>query len=220
MATAQLESPAGTLAELLDRLGDIPPERIRTRPAIGTASEGDVIAVRLSPERRLCELVEGVLVEKTMGTREALLAGYIVYLLWDFLKTHDLGIALGADGYVRLLPGLVRIPDVCFISWDKLPERKFPAAAIADLVPDLAVEVLSESNTKKEMDRKLAEYFQAGVALVWFIDPETRTAEVIRSLSDRQPITADQSLQGEPVLPGFTLSLAELFQKLPASEEQ
>jgi Uma2 family endonuclease len=65
----------------------------------------------------------------------------------------------------------------------------------------------------------LKDYFQAGVSLVWFIDPKTRTGEIIRSLSERQKIEADQSLSTEPVLPGFSLSLAELFEKLPTGKQ-
>ena len=76
------------------------------------------------------------------------------------------------------MPGLVRIPDVTFVSWKRLPGHKLPAEPIPDLIPNLAVEVLSVSNTKAEIDRKIGEYFRVGVQLVWMIDPPTRTAEV------------------------------------------
>jgi hypothetical protein len=79
---------------------------------------------------------------------------------------------------MRLGTGLVRIPDVSFISWDRMPGRQIPARPIPDLVPDLAVEVLSEGNTDKEMERKRGEFFRAGVRLAWFIDPVDRTAVV------------------------------------------
>ena len=75
----------GTLAELLHRLGDVPLERIRRRPAPGTATEEDVVRARDSIEKRLCELVEETLVEKPRGTRESLLAGIILHWLWNFL---------------------------------------------------------------------------------------------------------------------------------------
>src|SRR3954453_18588796 len=110
----------GTLAELLYRLGDVPLERIRRRPAPGTATEEDVVRARDTGERRLCELVEGVLVEKPMGTREGLLAGIILHWLWTFLEKEKLGKAFGADGFMRLMPGLVRIPDVSFVSRERL----------------------------------------------------------------------------------------------------
>ena len=67
---------------------------------------------------------------------------------------------------------LVRIPDVSFVSWDRVPGRKFPSEPVPPLVPDLAVEVISPSNTPKEMDEKLQEYFEKGVRLVWFVRPK------------------------------------------------
>src|SRR4051812_47884132 len=89
--------------------------------------------------------------------------------LSNFVVTNDLGIATPADGVVRLVQGLVRIPDVAFFGWERLPGRVVPRDPIPDLVPDLAVEVLSEGNTKGEMQRKLREYLLAGVRLIWFI---------------------------------------------------
>src|SRR5438552_3940416 len=180
MATVSFESSTGpeTFADLLAQLGGIPAERVFLRPMPGTATEADVLAALRRPRKRLCELVEGVLVEKVMGTKEGLLAGLILYLLWDFLESHDLGMAFPGDSPFKLKLGLVRIPDVCFISWDRLPTGELPDEAVASVVPDLAVEVLSKSNTRREMERKLRDYFQAGVRLVWFIDPRTETARV------------------------------------------
>jgi Uma2 family endonuclease len=133
------------------------------------------------------------------------------YFIEQFLGRHDLGIVLGADGTLRFMPGLVRIPDVSFISWDKLPNRELPAEPIPDVVPDLAVEVLSEGNTPEEMRRKLGEYFKAGVRLVWFIDPAKRTAEVYTSPRRKTVVPANGVLNGNRVLPGFRLALQELF---------
>src|SRR5207249_4685656 len=107
-----------TLADLLEHLGSIAPERVRFRPTPGTATEKDVLAIRHSPEHRLCELVDGVLVEQAMGFRESFLAGVLFTILWGFVKSRNLGLVTGADGTIRLVSGLVRIPDVAFISWD------------------------------------------------------------------------------------------------------
>ena len=73
---------------------------------------------------------------------------------------------------VWLFRGLVRIPDVAFTSWERLPGRRVPPEPIPELAPDLAVEVLSQSNTEAEMTRKRGEYFAAGVRLVWLVDPD------------------------------------------------
>ncbi len=199
-----------TVADLLKRLGNIPPERVWLHPVPGTATEQDVIDIE-AHQNRLCELVDGVLVEKTVGYYESRVAGLLIYYLELFLGRYDLGIVLGPDGTLRIMPGLVRIPDVSFISWDKFPNRELPAEPIPNLVPDLAVEVVSEGNTAEEMRRKLREYFKAGVRLVWLIDPATRTAEAYTSPRKKTIITADQALDGGTVLPGFRLSLQELF---------
>ena len=203
--------PPETLADLLDRLGNIPPERIRFHPYPGTATEKDVLAARDSADKRLCELIDGVLVEKAMSTREALLAGLILHLMWDFLEKEDLGMVLGADGMLRLWPGRVRIPDVAFISWDQLPSGELPNKAIASLWPDIAVEVLSKSNSPREIQIKIQEYFRAGTHLVWIVDPKTQTAEVYHSPTDCTKVGKNGSLVGEDVLPGFSLPLKKLF---------
>jgi Uma2 family endonuclease len=75
----------------------------------------------------------------------------------------------------------------------------------------LAVEVLSRGNTKKEIDRKLRDFFKAGVRLAWVIQPKTQTAEVYTSPTKPRHVGKDQSLDGGDVLPGFTLSLKDLF---------
>src|SRR5262249_13338219 len=138
----------GNFAALLERLGGIPLERIRTRPAPGTATEEDVLAAAEGARKRVCELVEGVLVEKARGTRESLLGGALFAELYGFVRKHKLGKVLPGDGTLRLMPGSVRVPDVSFISWAQMPGGKFPEQRLADLYPDLAVEILSEGNTK------------------------------------------------------------------------
>jgi Uma2 family endonuclease len=205
-----LVAEAVTVADLLEQLGGIPPARVRLQPAPGTATEQDVLAV-YRREKRCCELVDGVLVEKTMGFYESRLAMLLGHFLEDFMERHDLGVVAGEAGMLRLTAGQVRIPDVSFISWDRLPNRELPAEPIPDLVPDLAVEVLSEGNTEQEMRRKLREYFQAGVRLVWYVEPADRTVTVYTRPSRARRITEDQTLEGGAVLPGFTLPLRTLF---------
>ena len=106
---------------------------------------------------------------------------HLPYYLKHFLHEHDLGNVAGADGALRLMPGLVRIPDVSFISWDRLSDRSIPTDALPDLTPDLAVEILSEGNTPGEMDRKLRDYFFAGTRPVWYIDSQRRSVRVYTS---------------------------------------
>ena len=169
---AGIETDVGgwTAADLVVRFGAVPLNRVRHAPAPGTASERDVVEIH-DREKRLYELVDGVLVEKTVGIYESYLAGRLLHLIWEFVEQHDLGVVLGADAMMRLAPGLVRIPDVSFVSWQRLPERDVPREAISSVMPDLAIEVISRGNTREEMQQKLADYFAAGVRQVWYVYP-------------------------------------------------
>ncbi len=199
-----------TIADLLKRLGNIPAGRVRLHPTPGTATEKDVIEV-LDRENRPCELVEGTLVEKPVGYEESEIAVVILTALYNFVRPRNLGIVTGPDGTIKLFAGLVRIPDVAFASWDCFPDRKRPRTPIPQLAPDLVVEVLSMSNTKSEMKKKLGEYFAAGVRLVWMVDPRQRTVRVHVTVDQSVLIKEGQSLDGGAVLPGFVLPLSELF---------
>jgi Uma2 family endonuclease len=204
--------PPTTVAELLHRLGGVPAHRVRFRPTPGTATEEDLLRV-IDHEDVLVELVEGVLVEKTVGYKESRIAVVIAALILNFVRPRRLGIVLGPDGTLRILPGLVRVPDVCFISRDRLPGGKLPEGPIPDLVPDLAVEVLSESNSKAEMGRKLREYFEAGVRVAWMVDPRSRAVRVHTGPAEEQStlLAVGDELDGGDVLPGFSVAVLELF---------
>lgn len=213
MTILPIAPPKGlTLADLYNRFGPMLVQRIRTEPTPGTATEADVLAIH-NRENRLYELVDGVLVEKTMGYYESVLAGLLIHLLNGFVLPRQLGIVAGADGMMRLTAGLVRIPDVSFVSWDRLPGRQVPREPIPDLAPDLAIEVLSPSNTREEMDRKLRDYFTAGVRLVWYVDPAARTVTVYTLPDQAVVLREGQSLDGGPVLGGFVLPVADLFRE-------
>ncbi len=208
-AVAELD----TVADLLERLGDIPAHRVRWHPYPGTATEQDLVAIVDGPNKRLCELVDGTLVEKAVGQYESRLAYLIGHFLETYLEKHDLGIGYGADAMLRIIAERVRLPDVSFVSWEKLPNRELPAEPIANLVPDLAVEVISESNTRREMENKRREYFQGGAKLVWEIDPNTQSARVYTSPDAFEEIGPDGALDGRDVLPGFILPLKQLFDR-------
>jgi Uma2 family endonuclease len=210
MSSAVLEPPTfETVADLLESLGDIPPERIRMHPWPGTATEDDVIAIH-AREKRLCELVDGTLVEKPIGFDESRLAVELGATLVLYLRQHDFGTVAGEAGMMRLRTGLVRIPDVSFVCWEHLPEKYGP---IPPLAPDLAIEVLSESNTPKEMQRKLVEYFEAGTQLVWYIDLRARTVTVYTAPDRFTVLDESQTLDGGDVLPGLVIPLRELFER-------
>ena len=199
-----------TMGDVLERLGGIPADRVRMSPAPGTATELDLIRAndRVGP---ICELIDGTLVEKTMGQEESGLAVRLIIFLGNFVLQYKLGKIFGADGPSRLFPGQVRLPDVWFVTRERMRSLTDRKAPILDLAPDLAVEVLSKSNTNAEMERKLREYFAAGTRLVWYVDPKTRTVRAFTSPDSVITLNDDQTLDGGEVLPGFTLNLRELF---------
>jgi len=202
--------PYPTAAEWWDALGQVPLNRIVFDPLPGTATEQDVI--RLDAHDRLCELIDGTLVEKTMGFEESLLASRIAYFLLAFVLPRKLGLVSGEAGMMRILAGRIRIPDVAFVSFDRLPDRKSPGVPIPDLYPDLAVEVLSDSNTHREMENKLQEYFKAGTRLVWYVDLRSKSVEVFTSPTHVTRFSGSDVLTGGEVLPGFEVALPTLFE--------
>lgn len=194
------------IEELIDYLG-VPARRIRLHPPPGTATEEDVL--RVQP---WCELIDGILVERVMGYYESRLALVLGYYIQDFLRLHDFGIVLGADGMMRLEIGQVRVPDVAFYSWSQFSERLLPIEKILSATPELSAEILSEGNTEKEMNRKRREFFGNGAKLMWFVDPEKRTVDVYTSVDQFTTLTENDTLDGGAVLPGFTLSIKEWFE--------
>lgn len=209
MGTA-FNPPVRTIGDLLRRLGDIPPDRVRFDPKPGDATPADMLAV----ESEGCELVEGTLVEKPVGQEESFLGMWVGMVVNLFVTTHNLGYVTGEGGFYELPGGTVRGPDVAFTRWDRLPGRARPRGPIPLSCPDFVVEVLSPSNTPGEMGLKRREYFGGGVRLVWEIDPRARTVRVYTSETVFTDHTAADTLTGDPVLPGFTLPLAPLFAEL------
>jgi len=216
MSTVRAATKSGarewTVADLQRRFGPIPFGRIRQHPAPGTATEEDVLWLN-DHEDRLYELVDGILVEKTVGLEDSWIAGILITLINSHVLPRNLGFVTGADGMFRLSKGLVRIPDVAFVSWKRIPDGKFPEEPIPDLVPDLAVEVISPNNTPKEMNEKLKEYFEKGVRLVWFVRPRSRTVDVYTSADGFTRLTASATLDGGDVLPGLAILVGDLLRK-------
>jgi Uma2 family endonuclease len=204
-----------TVADLLDRLGGIPPRRVRLHPTPGTATERDLIEFNEGKlKAAYCELVEGILVEKPMGFQESALAALLIFYLGNFIVPRKLGILTGEGGMMRLFTGLVRIPDVAFIARTSFPNGKRPKGPVPAIAPDLAIEVLSKGNSKAEIAKKIREYFESGTRLVWLVDPRTRSVRIHTSPADSTRLDADTegaTLDGGLVLPGFRLPLADLF---------
>lgn len=205
--------PDETMADLLYSLGNISPHRVFMRPPPGTATEDDAIALLRGESRRRVELIDGTLVEKPMGYCEGLLAMWIGSLLTHFVVANRLGVVGGADTITRLIGRQLRLPDVSFYPWATLPAGA-THATIGPVSPALAVEVLSDSNTRAEMAQKRREYFASGTQLVWIVDPRTETVAVYTDPTAHTTLTTADTLTGGAVLPGFSVRVAELFSYL------
>ena len=201
-----------TAVEWLDALGNVPPHRIVCDPMPGTATEADVLRWVDGDDKKLVELIDGTLVAKPMGFAGSEIAIQIAFLIKGHVQPRRLGRVAGADGTVRLRPRRVRIPDVGFYAYASLPGGVMPAGPMPDVAPDLAVEVLSASNTRREMQIKRADYFAAGTRLVWEVDPPARAVDVYTT-ADGPPVrlTDADTISAEIVLPGFAVPVAELF---------
>ena len=175
------------------------------------ATEAEAIA--LNESGILCELIDGVIVRKPMGAPESYLGDRLAFFINLYLVSSKTGFVYGPDAMVRFAPGLLLEPDVAFTARSRCPGGKLPRDRVATIIPNLAVEVLSQSNRVGEMNRKLAAYFAGGVELVWVIDPATRSAKVYTSPNDAMLVESAGRLDGGPVLPGFTLPLTTLFEE-------
>jgi len=207
------------VAEIWLRAGQVPLERILMIPTPGTATVDD--AVYSKEKLNLsCELVDGILVAKTMGYFESKVAFALAYFIHQYLESHPIGEVAGGDGPCDTLPDHVRKPDVAFTSFERLRKQSKPTRKKLPFSPDLAVEILSPSNTTAEMEKKLKEYFATGARLVWYIEPELKAARAFIAVDKYEDILSDGVLRGRDVLPGFELALARLFEKAgPRIEE-
>ena len=159
------------------------------------------------------ELIRGELKVMSLGKPlHGIICAGIGSALFRFVEANDLGMTFGAEtGFVvERGPDSVLGADASFVSHERLAtvedfEKYFPFA------PDLAVEVLSTGNTRREMEEKVALYFGAGSRAVWVFDPKKRTAAVYTSPKDARVFGEDEAFDGGEILPGFTLDLAKLF---------
>ena len=169
----------------------------------------------------LFEVIYGRVVEKQpMSVFAGKLASMLTYLLTNFVLPRRLGLVVSEVLFVLdEAKNLQRRPDVAFVSNERWVGDDPDADRAWETIPDLAVEVISPSNTSNEIDRKVLDYFAAGVRLVWVLHPETRRLHVYDSADTIHVVSATGTLDGGTVLPGFQLVLGELFEAVekPAS---
>jgi Uma2 family endonuclease len=158
------------------------------------------------------ELVEGELRTMTpAGESHGWVALAIGAGIFEYVERERLGRAYAAEtGFVlRRAPDTVRAPDVAFLAADRLPGE--PGRGFAELAPDLVVEVVSPSDRASEVSSKAATWLDAGVRLVWVVDPQARLAAAHHPGGLVTVLREDGVLDGEDVLPGFRLPLSMVF---------
>jgi Uma2 family endonuclease len=176
-----------------------------------------IAAASLVPDDMLYEVVDGQIKEKVVGAREIEIATLLIEFLAPFVRAHRLGKVLGEMIFrINIIKDLQRRPDVAFVSSARWPiKRRVPDTAVWDLVPDLAIEVISPTNAAVDVQTKIHEYFEAGVRSVWVIYPKQKSIHVYASTTQIQGLQLGDELDGGELIPGFRLPLAALFEDDP-----
>jgi Uma2 family endonuclease len=195
------------------------PSSMESAPAFtenGTSVPAAAVPMTISDDM-LYEVVGGKLVEKTLGASEIEIATLLVGFLVPFVRSHRLGRVLGEMIFrIDQAKDLQRRPDVSFVSHARWPShRRVPKVAVWDIVPDMAIEIVSPSNTADHVQEKIHDYFTAGVSRVWVVYPRQQEIYVYESPAKIQVLQLGQELDGGDLIPGFRLPLAALFEDDP-----
>jgi len=167
------------------------------------------------PDDGFCyELMKGELIKVSPppGHEHGLIAMNIAGPLHAYIKTRNLGKVYAAEtGFlIEQNPDTVRAADVSFVSRERIEKagrvQKYWIGA-----PDLAVEVISPSDTVRRIEGKVAQWLQSGARSVWVVSPKMHTVTVYRSLTEIVVLTENDTLDGRDVIPGFQLPIAEIF---------
>lgn len=160
------------------------------------------------------ELVRGELrVTPPPGAPHGVVESNLFLLLGVHVKSSGLGRVFGDTfGYILTqLPRTVRAPDVSYVRAGRLPHEGV-GPGLLRIAPDLAVEVLSPSESASELEEKLADYTVAGTSLIWVVDPARRTVMIISKAHPVRWLQESDTLDGEDVIPGFRCKVADLFE--------
>lgn len=179
-------------------------------PALLTAEE----LLRLNLPNKRTELVRGVLVvREPAGYRHGNVAMRLGAAIQQHVEANGLGCVFAAEtGFtIARHPDTVRAPDVAFIRRERLPHPHPPPRGFAELAPDLAVEVVSPDDRPAEVLEKVVDWLTAGTRLVWVVDPIRHTTRVYRADGSEALVGEKGILEGEDVLPGFSLELGAVI---------
>jgi Uma2 family endonuclease len=159
-------------------------------------------------KNRLFELIGGEIVEKMASFKSSRLALRIAHLLGNYLDLNGIGYLTGADGSYILSEDTTFMPDVGYISKQRLPQE--PEREVEG-PPDLAVEVKSPTDSKRELRLKAEDYIRFGTKMVWLVFPDEKRIEVYVPGEDVRELGINHTLDGGDVLPGFTLPVRDIF---------
>ena len=159
---------------------------------------------------RKYELVDGEILVSPAGFRHAEVAIKIAHIIATYLDAFPIGKVLGDNLGIAFPNGNLRSPDVTFVRNEKLPAGKSPVG-FGEFIPDLAIEVLSPHDSLQEVGRKIGEFLECGVPLVWLVDPARETVTVYRSLSQTEQLGSNDIISAESVLPGFSCLISRFF---------
>ena len=169
------------------------------------------------------ELVDGELVDMDGAPRHGRMTGHIYTLIFNHVSSRNLPLDVGVSTGFQIDPYTLRVPDVQVTGWERMAAYDEDAGGWPRFAPDVAIEVVSPSNTRAEMERKTTEYFANGAQAVWIADPTPRTVSIRRPDQTEQVFTHDDMLYGDPEIPGFTCPVADVFavlDRMPTSESE
>jgi Uma2 family endonuclease len=186
-----------------------------------TAPETPVDPFAGLPDDTVYEMIDGKIKERPpMGSYPVELTSILQNYLGPFVRDANLGRAI-TEILLRINPSTVYRPDLAFISAEKWPiSRRSPNKKPWNLVPDLAVEVVSEHDTAWEVLTKVRVYLEAGTLAVWLIYLNLETIHIFDSFTQIRVLTKADTLEGGDIVPGFQLPLSLLFAGEPAEEDE
>ncbi len=165
-----------------------------------------------NPDLGRCELVRGELIRMTpAGYEHGVIVVKITLALGNFVGRVGLGCVCGAETgfHIAQKPDTVRAPDVAFIAKERLPSPLPKGFFVGP--PDLAVEVVSPEDRPGNVKAKVEDWLDAGCRVVWLVDPSRQTVQVHQRGSEAKVLRVSDTRSGEPLLPGFSLVVAEIF---------
>lgn len=182
--------------------------------AIANITADELFRLNRGPQRH--ELVKGELKAiSPAGFQHGVIVNQLSQLLTDFVNRNGLGLVLGAEtGFILSRnPDTVRGPDISFVTRERIERIGIPVAYFPE-APDLAVEIVSPGDTVSEVEAKAEDWLNGGKRMLWVVSPRSRTVTVYQSLHQISVLTENETLDGAPVLSGFSCRVGELFQPL------